>query len=119
MLFPDENASTELPSDAEEIIAIDGTWCFARQIYKRNAWLQSLPKVKLSHSDDKIFSALRKPPKDSYLSTAEAISCVFRMRGEEEVAQTILDSLNFATDKEISVRDQKMKEKLETALPLE
>jgi DTW domain-containing protein YfiP len=119
VLFPDTNASSELPADIEEIIAIDGTWCFARQIYKRNLWLHSLPKLKLSSADTKIFSALRKPPKDSYLSTAEAISCVFRMKGEIEVANTIQDSLNYATEKEVSIRDQKMKEKVNTSLSRE
>jgi hypothetical protein len=41
------------------------------------------------------------------------------MKGEIEVANTIQDSLNYATEKEVSIRDQKMKEKVNTSLTRE
>jgi hypothetical protein len=71
----DELTPAERPRN---LVVIDGTWHTARTLFRDKAWLQALPRVRLSPPEPSRYRIRREPTHDS-LSTIEAIVHALRI----------------------------------------
>jgi hypothetical protein len=74
LLFPAPDA-TPLDANAHPsaLVVVDGTWPTARRLVRDNAWLQQLPRVRLSPSRPGRYRIRRAPRPGFQLSTIEAV----------------------------------------------
>jgi hypothetical protein len=82
LLYPGPGARDlrELPAAERppHLLVIDGTWHTARTLFRDKAWLQTLPRVRLSPSEPSRYRIRREPTRDS-LSTIEAVVQALRI----------------------------------------
>ncbi|HEX4340296.1 MAG TPA: tRNA-uridine aminocarboxypropyltransferase [Polyangiaceae bacterium] len=82
LLYPGAGARDlrELPPTErpKHLVVIDGTWHTARTLFRDKAWLQKLPRVRLSPSEPSRYRIRREPTRDS-LSTIEAVVLALRI----------------------------------------
>lgn len=76
LLYPGAGARDlrTLPPDERprSLVVIDGTWHTARTLFRDKAWLQRLPRVRLSPEEPSRYRIRREPSRDA-LSTIEAV----------------------------------------------
>ncbi len=76
LLYPSSKARDVAELDASTrptaLVAIDGTWSQAKVLYRDNPWLADLPHVKLAQPPPSNYR-IRREPKDTYVSTLEAL----------------------------------------------
>jgi hypothetical protein len=82
LLYPGPGARVlhDVPLDERprHLVVIDGTWHTARTLFRDKAWLQALPRVRLSPPEPSRYRIRREPTHDS-LSTIEAIVHALRI----------------------------------------
>ncbi|OMJ78179.1 hypothetical protein SteCoe_22071 [Stentor coeruleus] len=100
LLYPSKNASNTLPEHVGTIILIDATWKFAKNLYNKNPWLKNLPTVVLQPVHEPIYAALRKPPKEGLISTAEALILILEFIGDLDNSNSLRSALKYAVDAE-------------------
>jgi DTW domain-containing protein YfiP len=77
----------------EGVIILDGTWCQAKTLWWRNAWLLKLRRVVLTPKGRSLYRELRKEPRRECLSTIESIAECLTALGEPAEVETGLKSL--------------------------
>ncbi|RUP29414.1 DTW domain-containing protein [Jimgerdemannia flammicorona] len=85
---------TEAPHTT--LVAIDGSWSQAKLIHRYNARLQELPAVMLAAPEPSVYHALKREPRRTCVSTAEAVGRAVGMLGwgdEEALMEDILRPL--------------------------
>ena len=75
------------------LIVPDGTWRQTRKIFRNENILHSIAQVSLPKEDND-FNFVRKPQKDFYFSTFEAIIRALRIIEDEEVYKKLKNVLN-------------------------
>ncbi|WP_077313038.1 tRNA-uridine aminocarboxypropyltransferase [Vibrio palustris] len=70
------------------LVFIDGSWREARRIYRKSAYLQSLPLLSMQPETVSDY-IMRKSENEQYLATAEVASLVLQGVGEAEAAKTL------------------------------
>ncbi|MCV2885908.1 DTW domain-containing protein [Aestuariibacter sp. AA17] len=68
-----EQLNTETRSVITHLIVIDATWRKAYKMLQLNPWLQHIQQLHFSHIPNSLYG-IRKRPKDTYLSTLEAVA---------------------------------------------
>ncbi|KAK3824524.1 MAG: DTW domain-containing protein [Benniella sp.] len=63
------------------IIALDGSWSHAKIMYRFNPRLQKLTQVKFPNPPQSIYHELKREPKATYISTAEAVGQAVALLG--------------------------------------
>lgn len=101
---PDAPLLEELPANARPstLVAIDGTWAHARRLYRENAWLHSLPHVRLAPKTPSRYR-IRQEPRPDYVSTLEAIVEALRaLEPETPGLDTLLTAFDGMIDRQIA-----------------
>jgi DTW domain-containing protein YfiP len=80
LLFPGDDATPLHESAAPSaLVVVDGTWPTARRLVRDNAWLQQLPRVRLSPTAPGRYRIRRAPRPAFQLSTIEAVVAALRI----------------------------------------
>lgn len=76
LLYPSPDAIdvTELAAPPPALVVLDGTWFTARKLLRDNAWLQALPRVKVTPPRAGRYRIRRAPDPSRQLATIEAIA---------------------------------------------
>jgi DTW domain-containing protein len=76
LLYPSADAIdiAELPVRPAALVVVDGTWFTARKLVRDNAWLQELPRVKVTPPRAGRYRIRRAPDPSRQLATIEAIA---------------------------------------------
>jgi len=100
LLFPIENSETELrkveyknTGKIPAFIIIDGTWKETRKIFRRSAYLETLPIITLEPAFKSNYD-LRRGVVDGNLCTIEVAMEVLKLNGETEPSQVINEFFN-------------------------
>jgi len=100
LLFPIENHETEIrkveyknTGKIPAFIIIDGTWKEARKIFRRSAYLETLPIITLEPAFKSNYD-LRRGVVDGNLCTIEVAMEVLKLNGETEPSQVINEFFN-------------------------
>jgi len=88
LYFVDETESTANINDYEHFILIDSTWQEARKIFNRSAYLQTLPKIKLSNNQNSKYH-LRRNQVEGGLCTAECVIELLREKKQFDIADKL------------------------------
>ena len=101
LVFPsDENViATSNFKQFDKFIFIDGTWKKAKKILYMNQKLANLPRLTID-TNLKSKYKIRKVPKDSYLSTLEAICFTIQQSENKNIFETV-KTLEFIQEKQI------------------
>lgn len=104
VLFPSKasRALETLEVAPKGLVVLDGTWAQAKKLYRQNSWIQSLPHVHLTPSEQSRYR-IRKQPREGYLSTVEATVMALR---QLEPQTRGLDGLLQRFDRMIDVQEQ-------------
>lgn len=70
------------------LIFIDGSWREARKIFRRSAYLQSIPVISIEPEQVSQY-LMRKSENEQHLSTVEVASLVLKEIGEKQAAYTL------------------------------
>ncbi|WP_367989102.1 tRNA-uridine aminocarboxypropyltransferase [Vibrio sp. NTOU-M3] len=70
------------------LILLDGSWREARRIYRKSAYLASLPVISITPQSISQYM-MRKSENENHLSTAEVASLVLKQVGEAHAASTL------------------------------
>lgn len=70
------------------LVFIDGSWREARRIYRKSAYLQSLPMMSIT-PDTVSDYIMRKSENEQYLATAEVASLILQEIGEPQAANAL------------------------------
>jgi DTW domain-containing protein YfiP len=105
LLYPAEGARDVRDLGPEEspehVVVIDGTWHTARTLYRDKAWLQRLPKIRLSPDRPSRYRIRREPRRD-FLSTIEAIVETLRILEPGTVGlDALLDAFDAMIDEQL------------------
>ncbi|HAK94915.1 MAG TPA: hypothetical protein DCM87_07900 [Planctomycetes bacterium] len=99
VLFPRPGAASVLealpsarPGRTRAIVLLDATWPKAQRMAQRIAELRALPFARLPENAAPRF-ALRKPPRQGHLGTAEAAALALELAGEGGAARTLRKAL--------------------------
>lgn len=96
---PNEFAS-ELASELEGIVVIDGTWSQSKALWWRNAWLLKLRRVVLVPKRKSLYGELRKEPRRECLSTIESIAETLEsLKEKPEVSEQLRDLFGALLDR--------------------
>jgi DTW domain-containing protein YfiP len=90
MLYPTERAEPITNFDMiDQLIVLDGTWKYTKQLLKRNPWMQGLRAIRLEGELSGAFTSVRKPKFVEQVSTAEAVAVVLDHCGLTDPARAI------------------------------
>jgi DTW domain-containing protein YfiP len=116
LLFPGAEARnlndvepTERPTG---LLVLDGTWSQARKLYNQNAWLSALPHYALTPTSPSRYR-IRKEPRESYLSTLEAIVQALEVLEPETKGMSgLLDAFDTMIDDQVVFEHRNPRRKL-------
>ena len=99
VLFPRPGAASfpealppSRPGRTRALVLLDATWPKAQRMARRIAELRALPFARLPENAAPRF-ALRKPPRQGHLGTAEAAALALELAGERGAARTLMEAL--------------------------
>lgn len=84
---------TEISSQIEGIILLDGTWSQAKTLWWRNPWLLKLRRAILTPSRPSLYRELRREPRRECLSTIESIGQILSALGEKPEIEKSLNEV--------------------------
>jgi len=88
LLYPKEDTSTGKIADFENLIIIDSTWQQARKIYNKSQYLKKMPQANIRPATGSKYQ-LRRNQIDGGLCTIECVIEALRIKGENELAETL------------------------------
>lgn len=105
LVYPTENAidlkeSSNHQNKFNSLIFIDATWRKAKKIYLSSTNLSALPCIQLPTSERSHYR-IRKAPKETYLSTIEAINLCLNTLDKKTDTQVMVDIFKKMIDQNI------------------
>ena len=89
LMYPQDGVEYSSIDHFDNIILIDSTWQEANKIYNRSAYLQDVPKIKLTPPHVSHYS-LRRNQRDGGLCTVECVIEILKLKGIPSVAEDLL-----------------------------